>query len=409
MKIIHTSDWHLGQYFYTRSRAAEHQAFLDWLLQQVELLHIDAIIVAGDIFDTGSPPSYAREMYNRFVVALQPTRCQLIILAGNHDSVSTLNESRQLLACLNTQVITHAATDSGDHLLLLSNRQGEPAALLCAIPYLRSRDIVFSQAGLTGKEKQQQLMSAISDYYQRSYQQAVQLRDARQWPDLPIIATGHLTTVGVSTSEAVRDIYIGTLSAFPAQYFPPADYIALGHIHKPQSVGGQAQIRYSGSPIALSFDEADDEKSVTLLEWQKGTPLQISQLKIPCFQPMLTLKGNLSEISQQLTELPSPPKGQRLWLDIEIKEQHYLSDLQQRIEALMTDRPVDIVLLRRYRPKDQDNWQTDMSTTLDDLSVQQVFQRRLQGSDLSEEAQRRLNHLFAEILEQLQQSPEDKP
>ncbi|MCK8238776.1 exonuclease subunit SbcD, partial [Erwinia amylovora] len=74
MRIIHTADWHLGQFFYTKSRAAEHQAFLDWLLEQAEAQQADAIIGAGDIFDTGTPPSYARELYNRFVVKLQPTR-----------------------------------------------------------------------------------------------------------------------------------------------------------------------------------------------------------------------------------------------------------------------------------------------------------------------------------------------
>lgn len=94
MRLIHTSDWHLGQYFFTKSRAAEHQAFLNWLIEQIEQQQVDALIVAGDLFDTGSPPSYARELYNRFVVELQRTGCQLVVLGGNHDSVATLNESR---------------------------------------------------------------------------------------------------------------------------------------------------------------------------------------------------------------------------------------------------------------------------------------------------------------------------
>ncbi|PLM42691.1 exonuclease subunit SbcD, partial [Klebsiella michiganensis] len=108
MRILHTSDWHLGQNFYSKSRAAEHQAFLDWLLASAQEHDVDAIIVAGDIFDTGSPPSYARELYNRFVVQLQQTRCRLVVLAGNHDSVATLNESRDILAFLNTTVVANA-------------------------------------------------------------------------------------------------------------------------------------------------------------------------------------------------------------------------------------------------------------------------------------------------------------
>ena len=106
MRIIHTSDWHLGQYFYGKSRANEHQQFLTWLLAQVSIHNIDAIIVAGDIFDTSTPPSYAREMYFDFIAKLHVTDCQLIILAGNHDSVAMLSESQAVLASLSTRVIT---------------------------------------------------------------------------------------------------------------------------------------------------------------------------------------------------------------------------------------------------------------------------------------------------------------
>jgi exonuclease SbcD len=117
------------------------------------------------------------------------------------------------------------------------------------------------------REKQQLLLHAISDYYQQQYQPACALRGDRP---LPIIASGHLTTVGASKSDAVRDIYIGTLDAFPAQHFPPADYIALGHIHRAQVVGGCEHIRYSGSPIALSFDETGKSKSVNLVTLATG-------------------------------------------------------------------------------------------------------------------------------------------
>ncbi|RXY72413.1 exonuclease subunit SbcD, partial [Klebsiella pneumoniae] len=108
MRLLHTSDWHLGQNFYSKSRAAEHDAFLTWLLDRAQEHEVDAIIVAGDIFDTGSPPSYARELYNRFVVQLQQTGCRLVVLAGNHDSVAMLNESRDILAFLHTTVVANA-------------------------------------------------------------------------------------------------------------------------------------------------------------------------------------------------------------------------------------------------------------------------------------------------------------
>ena len=401
MRIIHTADWHLGQFFYSKSRAAEHQQFLDWLLAAIVQHQVDALIVAGDLFDTGSPPSYARELFNRFVVALQPSGCQLIVLAGNHDSVATLNESRELLACLNTRVITSATPGGEQQVLTLQQRDGTPGALLCAIPYLRPRDILRSQAGQSGRDKQLSLLQAIEQHYQHCYAAAVAQREA-MGSTLPIIATGHLTTVGVSKSDSVRDIYIGTLDAFPAQAFPPADYIALGHIHRAQRIADSDHIRYSGSPIALSFDELGREKSVFLLEF--STRLEsVTPLVIPSFQPMQMLKGAMAEIEQQLTAFHTYEGDLPVWLDIEITTQEYLSDLQRRIEQLTDALPVEVLLVRRSRDQRQRSLARLENETLSELKVEEVFARRLALEDQLEDEQRaQLTQLFRSTLATLE-------
>lgn len=397
MRIIHTSDWHLGQFFYTKSRAPEHQAFLNWLIQVVEQHQVDAVIVAGDIFDTGSPPSYARELYNRFVVQLQQTGCQLVVLGGNHDSVATLNESRELLACLNTRVIAAASDDIGQQVLQLNDRQGNPAALLCAIPFLRPRDILRSQAGQSGREKQQSLLEAISEHYQRCYQHALTQRTALGLA-LPIIATGHLTTVGVTTSDSVRDIYIGTLDAFPAQAFPPADYIALGHIHRAQRVANSEHIRYSGSPVPLSFDELAKEKSVFLVEFAGDQLRRVEALPVPLFQPMCMIKGSLAEIEQQLAQFTDTDSN--VWLDIEIVTADYLNDIQRRIQELTAALPVEVVLLRRSREQRDKVIARQNNETLSELSVEEVFARRLeQQEDNDTPRQQRAQQLFVTTLD----------
>src|SRR6185369_305750 len=102
MRLLHTSDWHLGQHFMGKSRQAEHQALVDWLLDQVAAEAVDAVLIAGDIFDTGTPPSYARELYNQLVLRLNRAGVGLLLLGGNHDSAAVLGESRELLACLGT-------------------------------------------------------------------------------------------------------------------------------------------------------------------------------------------------------------------------------------------------------------------------------------------------------------------
>ncbi|HDL6512227.1 TPA: exonuclease subunit SbcD [Yersinia enterocolitica] len=402
MRIIHTSDWHLGQHFFTKSRAAEHQAFLHWLIEQIKENQVDALIVAGDIFDTGAPPSYARELYNRFVVELQPTNCQLVVLGGNHDSVSTLNESRGLLSYLNTTVISCASSNLDQQVIILKDRQNYPAALLCAIPFLRPRDLVTSQAGESGGQKQLALQEAIAAHYQALYQRAVELRTELGLP-LPIIATGHLTTVGVTTSDSVRDIYIGTLDAFPAHAFPPADYIALGHIHRAQQVAKTEHIRYSGSPIALSFDELSKEKSVYLVEFAQQALASVTPIFIPQFQPMQLIKGDLAQIEQQLTKF-ADHQGLPVWLDIEVATQDYLTDIQRRIQALAAELPVEVVLLRRSKEQRNNSIERQEKETLNELSVTDVFERRLAlEADLAAPRQERMRQMFNLVVEDITQ------
>ncbi|MFP1741432.1 exonuclease subunit SbcD [Lonsdalea quercina] len=407
MQIIHTSDWHLGQYFYTKSRAAEHQAFLRWLIEQVEQHHVDAVVVAGDIFDNGTPPSYAREMYNRFVVELHKTGCQLVILGGNHDSVATLNESRLLLSCLNTQVIASCEGDLEQQVIVLNNREGKPGALLCAIPFLRPRDVLTSQAGQSGADKQLALQEAIANHYQRSYQLAVRRREEMGLA-LPIVATGHLTTVGVTTTDSVRDIYIGTLDAFPAQAFPPADYIALGHIHRPQRIAQTEHIRYSGSPIPLSFDELNHEKSVYLVRFEQDKLEDVSPLTIPASQPMQLVKGSLTEIERRLAGFREYEGEKPVWLDIEIATQDYLSDIQQHIQNLTDDLNVEVVLLRRAREQHLQMLVQQEKETLDELLPGEVFERRLAlEPDLEELQQQRLRTLFTQVLQDVEDDSQE--
>ena len=394
MRILHTSDWHLGQNFYSKSRAAEHQAFLDWLLASAQEHDVDAIIVAGDIFDTGSPPSYARELYNRFVVQLQQTRCRLGVLAGNHDSVATLNESRDILAFLNTTVVANA----GHAPFILPLRDGTPGAIFCPVPFLRPRELVTSQAGHSGGEKQQLLLSAISDYYQQQYQLACELRGDRA---LPIIASGHLTTVGASKSEAVREIYIGTLDAFPANRFPPADYIAPGHIHRAQVVGGCEHIRYSGSPIPLSFDETGKNKSVNLVTFANGCLKDVTPLIVPVTQPLAVLKGDFASISAQLNQWQNNNQQPSAWLDIEVTSDEYMHDIQRKIQAQTETLPVEVLLVRRSRAQRDRILAGAQRETLSELQVEDVFARRLALETLEATQQQRLEQLFNETLHSL--------
>lgn len=403
MRILHTSDWHLGQHFIGRSRLTEHQAFLTWLVQQVNKHKIDAIIVAGDVFDTATPPSYARELYNQVIVELQGSGCQLVILGGNHDAAAVLNESKNLLQYLNARVFASSSEDLSQQLVLLHDQQKQPAALLCAVPFLRARDLLQSQSGQSARDKQLSLQQAIAQHYQQLYELAQRYNVEHQL-QLPIIMTGHLTTVGVSTSESVRDIYIGTLDAFPADAFPPADYIALGHIHQSQQLKAATDIRYSGSPIALSFDEAKAQKQLWLLEFN-GPTKTVTSLPVPCFQPLCSIKASLADVTEKVHQaLQGLADGTVLWLELVITETDaYLTDLQQRIEQLLQDLPVQLLRLRRQRSSQAAGLTAPMQQSLSELTPEQVWQTRLQAETLSDEQQQQLTILHRQVLAKVDQ------
>lgn len=403
MRILHTSDWHLGQHFMGKTRQAEHQAFCAWLIEQVREQEVDAVLIAGDIFDTGAPPSYAREQYNRFIVELRASGCELVVLGGNHDSVAMLGESKTLLAQLGTRVIPGVCERLDEQLLVLHRRDGTPGAVLCGIPFIRPRDVLLSQAGQSAQDKQQSLQQAIQQHYQDLYALA-EAKCAELGGEVPIIATGHLTTVGASASDSVREIYVGSLEAFPTSAFPPAAYIALGHIHRPQKVGGLEHIRYCGSPIALSFDEAKQQKEVLLVELDSSGLRQISVLPVPRFQPLLSLHGSLKELEGQIKQAAEQGTAEQpVWLEVLVGTDDYLSDLQQRIAALCEGLPVEVLRIRRERGNTVAGLQGQAKETLDELSVEDVFAQRLSSESLDDAEQARLLGLYQQVVSELRE------
>ncbi|WP_413282817.1 exonuclease subunit SbcD [Vibrio sp. MA40-2] len=383
MRILHTSDWHLGQSFFTKSRKNEHQAFIEWLLNLVQEQQIDAVIIAGDVFDSGTPPSYARELYNRFVVQMNALNCTLVVLGGNHDSVSMLNESKPLVECLNTHVVANTSDDYSSQIIELSSN-GQIGALLCAVPFVRARDVMHSMAGSSGTQKQQQLGDAIKAHYFALYNQAKTIREQKNLA-VPIITTGHLTAMGVTKADSERDIYIGSLDAFAADGFPPADYIALGHIHRPQIVAKSEHIRYCGSPIPLSFDELKSTKQVVLVEFDHETRTKIQIIEVPTFQRMAIIKGDLPSIEKQLQTFRDVTEQSPVWLAVEVEVQDFLSDLQQRIQSLTEDLNVEVLQLRRARSQQKQSLQQEQLETLSELTPIDVFEKRVGHESLQSE------------------------
>ncbi len=403
MRILHTSDWHLGQHFLGKSRQAEHAALIDWLLVQVDAHAVDAVLIAGDIFDTGTPPSYARELYSALVVKLHRAGVALLLLGGNHDSVATLGESRSLLAVLSTTVVG-AVGSAADHLVVLPRRggHGEAGCVVCAVPFVRPRDVLQSLAGQSAEEKQQSLQAAIQAYYQSVYE-AGRARQAQLQSEtgrtVPLIATGHLTTVGASSNESVREIYVGSLDAFPTAAFPPVDYVALGHIHKPQKVGGLEHIRYCGSPIPLGFDEARQQKEVLLVNLNSEGLAAVTPLAVPRFQALVSVSGNLAALGGAIAAAAAEGSADKpVWLEVTVAEDDYLADLPARISAMAQGLPVEVLRVRRQRTSAAAALTGDAMETLDELSPEDVFTRRLEQETLNPEVQAAMRQRYGEVV-----------
>lgn len=402
MRILHTSDWHLGQNFMGKSRQAEHRQLIDWLVAQVDEHAVDAVLIAGDIFDTGTPPSYARELYSDLVVRLHAAGVALLLLGGNHDSVATLRESSALLERLSAHVVPHAGAPEAQVRVLPLRAQAKPGCVVCAVPFIRARDVMQSEYGQSAEQKQQTLQLAIQAYYQAVFAAADAQRkalEAELGHAVPLIATGHLTTVGASASESVREIYVGALEAFPTSAFPPVDYIALGHIHRPQKVGGLAHIRYSGSPIALSFDEAMQQKEMLLVELGEAGLETVTPLPVPVFQPLVALKGNLKTLPDAIAKAAKDASSERpVWIEVTVAEDDYLADLPARIQTLTEGLPVEVLRIRRERGNNVAQLSADAGVTLDELDPLDVFARRLAHETLDDEIRDALTARYKSIV-----------
>lgn len=404
MRILHTSDWHLGQNFMNHSREREHALLIDWLLEQVQQHAVDAVLIAGDIFDTGTPPSYARALYYRLIAELHRQNVALLLLGGNHDSVSVLSESLPLMHHLNATVIA-ATGEAAQHVVTLPLRgSGQPGCIVCALPFIRPRDVLTSQAGQSAEDKQRSLQTAIADTYARVFAAAQAQQTALQQAhgvQVPIVATGHLTTVGASSNESVREIYVGALEAFPTSAFPPADYIALGHIHKPQKVGGLEHIRYCGSPIALGFDEARQTKQMLLVELNEQGLHSVTALPTPVCQVLASVSGNLASLPETLKEVAARDgvsAEHPAWVEVTVQEDDYLPDLAARIAAMTEDLPVQMLRIKRQRGTATAQLFGEPSESLQELTPQDVFARRLEQESLTPELQTALQQRYDAVL-----------
>jgi len=426
MKILHTSDWHLGRSLYGRKRYEEFSAFLDWLVQTIEHEKVDALLVAGDVFDTSTPSNRSQELYYRFLCRVAASCCRhVVVVAGNHDSPSFLSAPKELLRTLNVHVVGSVTDVLEDEVIPIldfglrnadlnttedkSNINLQKSAIICAIPYLRDKDVRTIEPGETIDDKNRKLVEGIKAHYaevvkiaERKREEIIQ-QSAIQNPQsqIPIVAMGHLFTAGGKTvdGDGVRELYVGSLAHVGKEVFPSSiDYLALGHLHVPQAVGSAEHIRYCGSPIPMGYGEAKQQKSVVIVDFRLGKP-QIKLLPIPRFQELICIVGSLEDILAKLEALKQEESA--AWLEIEYTGREIIGNLREMLDEVVADSAMEIRRIKNRCIMDRILNRAGEDETLDDLDAGDVFTRCLDACEVPDEDREELTVSYNEIIKSL--------
>lgn len=287
MRILHTSDWHIGHRLYERSRIEEHRQFLDWLLKMLQENAVDVLIVSGDIFDTALPSSEATDLYYQFLFRLyRETHACAVITAGNHDSPRNLAAPREFLRMGRIHVVGLAAEPAE---CVFTFPAENPSVAIAAVPYLSENELSHISFE-TEPERADRYRERLKEFYRQCIEGMA--------PEIPKILMGHLFVHGGTVGDSERNIQIGGATAMQITDFPDdMTYIALGHLHRPHAISGTSYpVQYAGSPIPLRFNEANYSKKVYLLDVPASGDALVEDIEIPVFKELCTVTGSLEEV-----------------------------------------------------------------------------------------------------------------
>ncbi|WP_192558216.1 exonuclease SbcCD subunit D C-terminal domain-containing protein [Pseudomonas allokribbensis] len=412
MRLFHTSDWHLGQNLHGQERDFEHACFLEWLLRQLKLAQPDVLLIAGDIFDTVNPPVKAQERLYDFIVSAheQQPLLTIVMIAGNHDSGSRIELPAPLMRRLRTHALGRVLwlddgqLDAERLLLPLPNASGEIAAWCLALPFLRPAEVTGAHLG---------------DNYLRGIGQVhewlIEAANAKRQSGQALVAISHAHMAGGSVSEdSERSLIIGNAEALPASLFGSSiSYVALGHLHKPQKVNGEERIRYSGSPIPLSFSEISYQHQVLDVVLDGETLVSVEPMLIPRSVNLQRLgPAPLAEILLQLADLPNidllAETQRQPWLEVRVRLDEPQPDLRHQVESALQGKAVRLVRIAAEYAGNRGVDGTEDSSALielDQLTPQELFSRAWLDNYGNEVDEQTLKD-FAQLLQDVQMEGE---
>ncbi|KJG56402.1 metallophosphatase [Photobacterium kishitanii] len=379
MKIIHTSDWHLGHQLHGYNRDYEHQAFLDWLADELEQQQADALLVAGDIFDSANPPASAWRMLYRFLARLSKTlpKLDVVMIGGNHDSPSKLDAPHELLKAFDLHMVggihrfADGTLDVERMLVPLTNKEKQTVAYVLAVPFLRSADLRTDNLD----DSDDRLIKGVEVLYSEMTQAARTLMNSEQ----AMIGMGHAYMASGKLSEmSERRVLGGNQHALPASIFADdMSYVALGHLHLAQKVAKKDHVRYSGSPIPLSMSERNYNHQIIAVEFDGNNVKAIEEISIPRCVDMLkvpTKPAPLDEVLAALKALPDDelPREQQPFLEVHVLLDKPQALLREKVLQALEDKSVRLAKITpHYSQREQQHGL--QHRRLSEVSPQQVF------------------------------------
>lgn len=398
MKILHTSDWHIGKQLHKYDLSADLDLFFEWLIDYIPTENINVLLVSGDIFDQANPSQAAYKQYYDLLKKLINLNCKIILTGGNHDSPAVLNAPAELLKAFDISVIGGATDEITD--MFVSVEKNNEKLVVAAIPFLKDRDIRKSVAGETYATKIEQIKSGLRTYFSN-----VNAHYTENHPEQVFILMGHLYVQGSELSESERDIQIGNQAGVEMNMFGEIPhYVALGHIHKPQVISSEQSIHYCGSPIPLSFSEKEDCKQINVITIADNKIVNVEIVPIPKHRNLVTCEGNLQEVEDKLNEYSEETTLTSL-AEIIVNEESESIERRQAFEALTNSKlNTNIEIVKsRLNFKSKIRGASDafaVGTDVADVTPMQMFEKKLElqsGMENTEE----LKNAFREILQEL--------
>ena len=346
MRILHTSDWHIGKKLKEHDRTTEFRKFFAWLADVIARENIDALIVSGDIFDSRNPSAESQEIYYSFLAEIAGKSCRhAVITSGNHDSAALIDAPAGIMSRLDVHVVGRSRKDE---IITLNDESGNPEMIVCAVPFLREDDVIPA-VNDEASEKSVRIREGIKSHYAEIFSRSLETRGDY---DIPIIATGHIFLQSGKTQpdEGERSIYLGTAPNVGTDIFPEyIAYTALGHLHSPQRIG-RANIRYSGSPLAMSFGELGATKTVSIVDFDGKNFAGIREIEIPVWQKMTRIAGDMAGIEREIRSLIA--LNESVWAEVTYTGNTQPVNLQERLAEMVRDSAVEILSIKDESPRE---------------------------------------------------------